>query len=467
MSVPSKYCRCVKIPDARLPYPHLLYSSLTGHLTLIDDACRARLELDDHDNVLTPADGDDQTARVAYLEEREFLVSGPDAETARVLNLAQVIMKARRSSLQVLFLFSPGKRYSSKQVAVVKRMAAVFLELMEPYPADRYYLRFWLYESFHEKLLTVFLTTLNDLLAALPSEQQRPPLFCIVDTHGLKSFNARPLQSLSGGKTMVRIFIDQVFIRRCACVEDYLTKLFSTISLLSQQGLMMQLYFSVTKESVEFVMDTLLEKAMVQGLTSMVSRFFLCPVYPRQRTEDLYCELDAVDWELAEAIIVKISTNSKYRLFTLYGAGVITKFQNLLDEKQTLLPDIHHCPIIANSLTLTLDGQIHVCPKTCLPELAGLSPDVVEPVGQFHPELSLNEQELLRWWNRSVLTIPECLDCPDAFICGGGCALEALKKLGQVARAACQPVAQILATGVAHHYSHILRRFGPQERHQS
>jgi uncharacterized protein len=73
-------------------------------------------------------------------------------------------------------------------------------------------------------------------------------------------------------------------------------------------------------------------------------------------------------------------------------------------------------------------------------------------IGSYDLEgrLSMDEAAVKRWFSRSVAQIPECLDCPYALICGGGCAQYAeYNNLGSANHPYCDNFQQIFRATLA------------------
>lgn len=65
-------------------------------------------------------------------------------------------------------------------------------------------------------------------------------------------------------------------------------------------------------------------------------------------------------------------------------------------------------------------------------------------IGSFMPEIDYYE-DMKEWWStRSFLNIAKCKNCPTAFLCGGGCAFEAVEKNGNCNQPNCSGIKNIL-----------------------
>lgn len=59
-------------------------------------------------------------------------------------------------------------------------------------------------------------------------------------------------------------------------------------------------------------------------------------------------------------------------------------------------------------------------------------------VGTYVPELSLDDDAVNRWQDRTVMNIPACRKCPYALLCGGGCGQRAYCRYGDLANPSCR-----------------------------
>ncbi|MGC1119718.1 MAG: radical SAM protein [Candidatus Methanofastidiosia archaeon] len=59
-----------------------------------------------------------------------------------------------------------------------------------------------------------------------------------------------------------------------------------------------------------------------------------------------------------------------------------------------------------------------------------------QKIGEYIPDLKFNDM-VNQWQNRTVFTIPECLKCNLAFVCGGGCAYGAIRTTGSLNKPYC------------------------------
>jgi radical SAM protein with 4Fe4S-binding SPASM domain len=373
----------------------------------------------------------------------------------------------RRKLLQFLFVFHPGSRMSRAKAEAVDRAVSAVGALLSGASPERVYFHFWLFRPFHiqlfHRVVDRLATTLPDLMRAERGAGPEP-LF-ILNTHGLEPLRIRELRERVGGRVLLKVVVDQHFIDDAGPLETYLRRLYAFLEESAQQGQISSLFLNANRGNEQRFTEELLERFMVKGLNrAIVARYFLSALAPKERVEDFYCDMDGVDWGLWMDLVRRTAARPRYRMLSLYGGGVIAKFQRLLTLKKTLLPDVHFCPVIPNSIAFDLAGNLWVCPKAPFSRDGRPGPP---PVGRYFPELHVDEGARDAWWERNVTGIPHCSSCPDSFICGGGCAREAWDERGTVAHGVCQPVPDLLSLGVRENFKYLSRKFGPGERSEA
>ena len=94
-----------------------------------------------------------------------------------------------------------------------------------------------------------------------------------------------------------------------------------------------------------------------------------------------------------------------------------SKYERILKgviEKNNLIPfDIIFCGAQGNMLVFDPYGDLYTCW-----EVVGRKEFCV---GQFAPQLSINDEKISLWRNRNILTNKICSNCEYALLCGGGC----------------------------------------------
>ncbi len=120
----------------------------------------------------------------------------------------------------------------------------------------------------------------------------------------------------------------------------------------------------------------------------------------------------------------------------------ISKF--LFEEGELPGPLFDSCPATKTEWAFDYTGKIYSCTATV--GKAG------EELGEYYPNVSLNEDIVCDWEDRDVLSIPECSNCELRLACGGGCASVAKNNKGRVNAPDCRPIKELLELGIAHYF---------------
>ncbi|MDC7240575.1 MAG: radical SAM protein [Spirochaetales bacterium] len=116
----------------------------------------------------------------------------------------------------------------------------------------------------------------------------------------------------------------------------------------------------------------------------------------------------------------------------------------LADEGELPEPLFDSCPGAKTEWAFDYSGNIYSCTATV--GKAG------EELGQFYPEVTLNEETVEMWQDRDVCSIKECRECSLQLACGGGCAAVAKNRTGYVMSSDCRPVDQLMTLGLATYF---------------
>lgn len=158
--------------------------------------------------------------------------------------------------------------------------------------------------------------------------------------------------------------------------------------------------------------------------------------------EDLF----TLDQMVAEytAMMQKHPLLKKFHIPSFFG---ITQ---LVEENEMYIPSFDTCPGAKSEYVFDASGKIYSCTASCGREGYAL--------GTFYPELKFDLKETQRWTERSILTIPECRECPVGVVCGGGCAVIAREQNGDIQSPNCKPVKEIMDTGIRYYKDVLLNR---------
>lgn len=115
----------------------------------------------------------------------------------------------------------------------------------------------------------------------------------------------------------------------------------------------------------------------------------------------------------------------------------------MIETGEMYLPSFDTCPGAKSEFVCDASGQIYSCTASCGREGYAL--------GTYYPELRWNEQVLKKWQRRSILTIEKCRDCSVGVVCGGGCAVIAQERDGDVLAPNCKPVKEVMDLGIRYY----------------
>ncbi|HBN07322.1 MAG TPA: radical SAM/SPASM domain-containing protein [Cyanobacteria bacterium UBA8530] len=104
------------------------------------------------------------------------------------------------------------------------------------------------------------------------------------------------------------------------------------------------------------------------------------------------------------------------------------------------LPSFDTCPGAKSEFVCDQSGQIFSCTASCGRE--GYA------IGRYFPEVVFDREALKKWQMRSILTIDKCRDCSVGVVCGGGCAVLAKEKSGDLLAPNCKPVKEVMDLGI-------------------
>jgi uncharacterized protein len=94
------------------------------------------------------------------------------------------------------------------------------------------------------------------------------------------------------------------------------------------------------------------------------------------------------------------------------------------------------CNNRSNQYSFSVDGKIYPCaPSMGIPKYA---------TGEFYPKVNITKLYECNWLDQSLENIPKCRDCKVAFLCGGGCAFEAMEKNNDINERICVNADKIL-----------------------
>jgi len=174
---------------------------------------------------------------------------------------------------------------------------------------------------------------------------------------------------------------------------------------------------------------------------------YLCPVSDFSCSGYKHC---VPDLELINKIFEIYSSHEHTKVISLFRSwpGIDT-LVNLLDKGLLSPPAFKNCEAHIDTLALDLYGDIYACIESCGQKQFS--------VGRFLPELDIDQDELRKWRNRTILNDPECSDCDVNLICRGGCAFQAYYEKGSISAHVCSPIKEILEQALKHYLPELVK----------
>jgi len=121
----------------------------------------------------------------------------------------------------------------------------------------------------------------------------------------------------------------------------------------------------------------------------------------------------------------------------------VSKF--LFENGELPAPVFDACPGTKTEWAFDYTGSIYSCTAT-----VGKTD---EKLGSFYPSVSLDEDKIIEWEERDVLSVDACHHCALQLICGAGCGSIAKNKNGNLHSPDCRPVKELLELGISHYNS--------------
>ncbi|MBF9015588.1 MULTISPECIES: radical SAM/SPASM domain-containing protein [unclassified Oceanispirochaeta] len=113
----------------------------------------------------------------------------------------------------------------------------------------------------------------------------------------------------------------------------------------------------------------------------------------------------------------------------------------LSEEGELPQPLFDSCPGAKTEWAFDYTGNIYSCTATVGKK--------GEELGQFFPEIIMNEETIEEWQERDVCSIEKCRSCAVQLACGGGCAAVAKNRTGSIMNADCRPIKELMTLGLS------------------
>ena len=116
--------------------------------------------------------------------------------------------------------------------------------------------------------------------------------------------------------------------------------------------------------------------------------------------------------------------------------------QRVMDYNGYFISNDTACAAEGNAIMVDPEGSIYTCMK-----LVGRDDMKVGRVDMEKGKFAYTF-DLLKWYNRRVMNLPECMECPFVFFCGGGCAYKAYLEKGSITEPCCGEKKDVIAESV-------------------
>ncbi|UCE19455.1 MAG: SPASM domain-containing protein [Gemmatimonadota bacterium] len=455
---PSKYTNTIDIRDFDCDYDYVVYNSLTGYVSMIDRTCYDIVKEVENDSSAGGHISKLDEGRSTFLTSRGYILRHAQQDTDTLIKLTSFIETLKNSYEQFSIVFYPAEKDSA---CAQEKLTAIFntiATLATSKNLERYFFHFWAFHDIETLLFEASVRMLKNVIDQELALRQCEKLYITLHSNGVENLNFHQLTPLNTSKVL-KIFVDCSIVKEFHHPNDYVSRVKDTIKQAAEVGFETRLYFIITEENKTFVLNDLLDRFVVGGLFPWtIYRFYVLPFKEERHKARIMCDMNVTHWSSLGSLIRDMAETPKYHLTSLFGGGVISKFQFLLNNRERLLPDVYYCPYIQNSYVFDLDGNIFSCPEACY---AREQPEHTR-VGTYIPKLMVKKKRLHVWRDRKVTELKKCMDCCDAFICAGGCPYESLRAKGNPYETECQPVSKILRTGIAAHLNSFLSDFGPR-----
>lgn len=169
---------------------------------------------------------------------------------------------------------------------------------------------------------------------------------------------------------------------------------------------------------------------------------------------------DRVSLEMFSKLFKMFESDKKTKIFSFIHR-VVRFFEDLLNYGRLPFPQISYCGAIAgNKYSFDLFGKIFPC---CCMNCCALEEF---NHGEFCPELKFNNKIIDKWRKRDVLNLPQCRDCPEALLCGGGCTRIALMSGERLEDGvSCPSIREEFQTALNYYYPMLKKKFFDNENY--
>ena len=230
--------------------------------------------------------------------------------------------------------------------------------------------------------------------------------------------------------------------RKTKAGEPTFDRIAAGIDLALQKGLRINLRTIVDRENLASL-PALARFAIDRGWLNYPQELFETQLgrnyelHTCQKTDHLYSRVEM--WQ------DYLELSRKYPVLRSYTKPQFHGMRYLQEYGELPAPIFDGCPAGKKEWAFDLKGDIYGCTASVGVERFRL--------GSFLDENQVdNEDQILEWETRDVLTIDECSTCPVSLSCGGGCGvLAANQNDGRIHSPDCRPVKELVGVGASYY----------------
>jgi len=379
--------------------------------------------------------------------KRRYIIDDEDYEKHSINRLKTETERVKKQKVIVGFVMKREELANVSETS--ERLKAAFQGIESLLSKQTKNISFGLFipgyiEKEHFDSLTIFF----DLLSRFSQLHEKCMLSYTINTNGIiaekpTSFLKAMAYTSKRPKGRLATVIDDSYKTIFDNLSDWYLNLSNLITAMANKGIVSTVHFNIRNKNFDTIMDIMIKKLLEGEIYGYgLNKIFLIP-----QERDYYygniCKYTYIDWNMVKRVMRKISNGREYRTVWLDGPPIIWKFQRLLSERRKLYPSIYFCPFIQNGFVFNAKGSIHCC-------LLASAENTESPlkIGSYYPHFSIHNELLRQCRNRNVLNMEKCRNCPNALLCGGGCAKESLEKNGDISYGICQPVGDMIKSGI-------------------
>ena len=231
-------------------------------------------------------------------------------------------------------------------------------------------------------------------------------------------------------------------------------KIMNNVELALSKGLRVSIRINVGPENLERVYD-LAELIEKKGLTAYPD---FCYYYTTTSGENYPGADHGVSYRELVEMQVRKGLDKNYAMFHVFKyAFYVDWFRQYIEDKEYFRTGDVACEAGTSNFLIGPEGHIYTCYKFVARDDMRVGRVDVDK-GKFAFKF-----DLLKWKNRRVANMPECMECPYVFTCKGGCAYEAYWEKGDISASCCGQNKEIISDSAIGVCSEIYKKTGERE----